>query len=97
MTLRAYHDPGVAEEVSSSIGRYLMSYATDYNLVDVHLFEDERGELAVFVTIVPGVRLPEAQAVAHEAARVFEAQRGGEPRKARLVYDEMALYGSGRL
>ena len=98
MELQRYRDEFAEFEVGDQLGKYLVSYATDGHLVEIHLFKSDEG-LVVYVTKSPGVPMAEAQQVARQVVTQFQASQEGRDvtGNPKTVYDGYSMGRSGSL
>ena len=97
MELTQYQDEFVPHEMSHRLGQYLVSYATEHHLVEVHFFKaDDR--ISVYVTKSPGVSVADAHAVVEAAKGRFAADHPPSPpgtETPRVVWDGYGMNVSG--
>ena len=97
VSLKKYRDEFAAFDFGEDFGTYLASYATEYNLVEVHLFRGADDDLIVYVTKSPGVRVGDVQGAVTEAVERFNVEADARPSKVRYVYDPSGMATSGSL
>ncbi|MBI4955205.1 MAG: hypothetical protein HY908_24490 [Myxococcales bacterium] len=97
LSLTRYQDEFAAGDFGDEFGSYLVSYATEHHLVEVHLFQAANGELVVFVTKSPGVRVADVREPVSAAVEQFLADRATTRPSIRYVYDPSGMAVSGSL